>query len=258
MLRPRVIACLLVKGKGLVKTINFKNPTYVGDPINAVRIFNEKEVDELFVLDIDATPEHREPNYRLIAALAAECRMPLCYGGGVTSVNQIQHIVGLGVEKVALGAVAVENRQLISEAARIVGNQSVVVVVDAKKNGRGYDAYVCCGTKHTGCDAIELAKTMADLGAGEIVMNSIDNDGLMQGYDMHLAELAAKAVHVPLTILGGAGKLEHIKQLFQGFGQIGAAAGSLFTFKGQFRAVLISYPNRSEKESLFADNPHLK
>jgi cyclase len=255
MLRPRVIACLLLKGKGLVKTIRFKDPTYVGDPINVVRILNEKEVDVLIVLDIDASFEKREPNYRLIEALAAECRMPFCYGGGIKSVDQIQRIIGLGVEKVALGSAAVEDPQLVGASAKVVGNQSIVVVIDVKKNPRDYEAYINSGLKRIAVSPVELARTFADRGAGEIVINSIDNDGMMNGYDTNLIESVAKAVTVPITALGGAGSLDHIRQLVQQFGQIGAAAGSLFTFKGQYRAVLINYPTRNEKYRLVGLRP---
>lgn len=250
MLRARIIACLLVKGKGLAKTIRFGNPTYVGDPINVVRILNEKEVDELIVLDIDASIQKREPNYRLIEALAAECRMPFCYGGGVKSVEQIQRIIGLGVEKVALGAAAIEDPQLINASAKVVGNQSIAVVLDVKKNRTSYDAYINSGAKRVVGNPVDLARTFANEGAGEIVINSIDNDGVMAGYDLDLVQSVAKALSVPLTILGGAGSLDHMRQLIQRFGQIGAAAGSLFTFKGQFRAVLINYPTRDEKLKL--------
>src|ERR1035437_7925042 len=190
MLRPRIIPCLLIHDKGLVKTIRFGEPKYVGDPINAVRIFNEKEVDELIVLDIDATRKKREPDYKMISHLAEECRMPLCYGGGVTTSEQVMKIIGLGVEKVAISAAAVNNPQLISEAANKVGNQSIVVVLDIKKHflSGKYEVKINNGTKYTGKNPFELVKEMEQHGAGEIVINSIDNDGVMKGYDHTLVE----------------------------------------------------------------------
>jgi len=255
MLRPRIIPCLLVKDKGLVKTINFKNPKYVGDPINAVRIFNEKEVDELIVLDIDATRENRGPDYKMIEHLAEECRMPFCYGGGVKTVEAAQRIIGLGVEKVAISSAAVENPELVTEAAGCVGNQSVVVVLDVKKRATGgkYEVWIRNGQKNTGKCPLELAQKMEKLGAGEVVVNSIDNDGMMKGYDLHLIGKIRKAISVPLTVLGGAGSLRDINQLISNFGVIGAAAGSLFVFKGVYRAVLINYPNRAEKETIIRE-----
>jgi len=256
MLRPRIIPCLLVHDKGLVKTIRFADAKYVGDPINAVRIFNEKEVDELIVLDIDATREKREPDYKLIANLAEECRMPLCYGGGVTTSDQVRKIIGLGVEKVAISAAAINNPGLITEAANKVGNQSIVVVLDVKKRllpGK-YEVRINNGSKSTGKNPFELAQEFEQLGAGEIVINSIDNDGVMKGYDYLLIEKIRKSIQIPLTVLGGAGSLHDIGQLFQKHGMLGAAAGSLFVFKGQYRAVLITYPNREEKDTLIKEN----
>jgi cyclase len=253
MLRPRIIPCLLVKNGGLVKTVHFDKPKYVGDPINAVRILNEKEVDELIVLDIDATAQNREPDYRLIANLAAECRMPLCYGGGVKTAEQVQRIISLGVEKVALSTAAVQTPDLISETALRVGSQSIVVVMDVKKSGllRRYEVFTCNGTKGTGLDPVAFARRAEDLGAGEVVVNSIDCDGEMKGYDHDLISRVREAISLPLTVLGGAGSLKNIEDLIRTFGIIGAAAGSLFVFKGVYRAVLINYPSRDGKDSLF-------
>jgi cyclase len=252
MLRPRIIPCLLVKDKGLVKTVNFKNPKYVGDPLNAVRIFNEKEVDELIVLDIDATAQNRDPDYKMIEHLAAECRMPLCYGGGVKTSEQVARIIGLGVEKVALSSAAIKNPTLISESAEKVGNQSVVVVLDVRKDEKKgtYFIWTNNGNKKTGISPVEYAREFEKLGAGEIVINSIDNDGMMKGYDLNLAVEIRKAVNLPLSILGGAGSLDDLGLLIKNLGTIGAAAGSLFVFKGVYRAVLINYPNCGEKDKL--------
>lgn len=255
MLKPRIIPCLLVQDKGLVKTVSFKSPKYVGDPINAVRIFNEKESDELMVLDIDATSKGYEPDYVMIEKLASECRMPLCYGGGIKTVEQAQRIFSLGVEKVALSSAAIEDPDLITRIADRVGTQSAVVVLDTKKKLLGgYEVVTHNGKKSTGKNPFELAALFQKKGAGEIVINSVDQDGQMKGYDMNLAEKIRKETTLPLTILGGAGKLDDIGNLIAKFGIIGASAGSLFVFRGAYKAVLISYPNDKEKSELIARN----
>ena len=252
MLRPRIIPCLLIKNDGLVKTVRFGNPKYVGDPINAVRLFNEKEVDELIVVDIEATVQKREPNYSMISSLAAECRMPLCYGGGVTTVDQVLRIISLGVEKIALSAAAARTPDLISAVAERVGSQSVVVVMDVKKSGllRRYEVFTHNGTRGTGLDPVNFAQRVAALGAGEVVVSSIDRDGEMKGYDMELIARIREAITLPLTVLGGAGSLDDIEDVIRSFGVIGVAAGSLFVFKGKYRAVLINYPGANEKDEL--------
>jgi len=253
MLRPRLIPCLLIHNGGLVKTVRFSDPKYVGDPINAVRIYNEKEVDELIVLDIDATVKGAEPDYRMISHLAAECRMPLCYGGGVRTIEQFDRIISLGVEKVAISAAAIENHQLITDAATRVGSQSVVVVIDVKKTGllRQFEVVTHNGTRRTGIRPEDLAIQLADAGAGEIVVNSVDRDGQMKGYDLQLIDLIRNVVTLPLSVLGGAGSLEDLETLVKRYGIIGAAAGSFFVFKGKYRAVLINYPNRHEKDAFY-------
>jgi cyclase len=253
MLRPRIIPCLLVHKKGLVKTVKFATPKYVGDPINAVKIFNEKEVDELIVLDIDATANGVEPDYAMIRNLAAECRMPLCYGGGVKTVEQAVRIIKSGVEKVAVSSAAVAKPSLISEIARFVGSQSVVVVLDVRKDRHGrYEVWTHNGRTNTHREPVELARQLAESGAGEVTINSIDHDGEMRGYDLELARRVRAAVTVPMTVLGGVGKLADIETLVREFGIIGAAAGSLFVFKGVYKAVLINYPNRAEKAAITA------
>lgn len=253
MLRPRIIPFLLVHDGGLVKTVGFNDPKYVGDPINAVKIFNEKQADELVVVDMDATVNGVEPDYKAIEHMALECRMPLCYGGGVTSVGQAKRIIGLGVEKVSISAAAVARPELVSEIAEEVGRQSVVVVIDAKKRmfGRGWDVVTHNGSRSARLDALDFAARVAELGAGEIVMNSVDLDGKMSGYDLDLARSLRQRVNIPMTMLGGAGRLDHLSDLFAACGVVGAAAGSLFVFKGQYRAVLINYPQPAEKEPLF-------
>lgn len=252
MLLPRIIPCLLVKNKALVKTVKFTNEKYVGDPLNAVKIFNEKEVDELIVLDISATIENKEPDYKMIENIAMECRMPLCYGGGIKTTKQAKEIFSLGVEKIALSSAVIENPSFITAIAEQVGSQSVVVILDVKKwlIGETYDIYTHCGTKKQQIDFMNFLRQIESLGAGEIVINSIDHDGVMNGYDMSLANNVRAAVNIPLTFLGGAGSLDDIGLLINKFGIIGACAGSLFVFKGKYRAVLINYPTRSEKKEL--------
>lgn len=255
MLRPRIIPCLLIHQKGLVKTVNFKNPKYVGDPINAVRIFNEKESDELMVVDIDATVNKFEPDYALIEKIASECRMPLCYGGGIKTKEQAQRIFSLGVEKVALSSAAIESPEIVSSIAERVGSQSAVVVLDVKKKlFGGYEVYINNGKKNTGKDPFELVTLFERMGAGEIIINSIDQDGIMKGYDMNLVDKARQSTTLPLTILGGAGSIDDIGQLISKHGIIGAAAGSLFVFRGVYKAVLINYPDPERKDKLIMDN----
>lgn len=256
MLRPRIIPCLLVQNKGLVKTVKFGDPKYVGDPTNAVKIFNEKEVDELMIVNIDATAHNAEPDYVMIKNAATECRMPLCYGGGVKTVEQANRIIALGVEKVSLSSAAVENPGLISDIAEQVGSQSVVAVLDVKKKrwGGKYEIWTHNAKKATGICPIEFAQRIERRGIGEIVVNSIDNDGVMKGYDLDLVQRIREVVSVPLTVLGGAGSLEDIKTLIHEFGIIGACAGSLFVFKGVYRAVLINYPSSVEKSALMKVN----
>ena len=254
MLRPRIIPCLLIHKGGLVKTQGFKSAKYVGDPINAVKIFNEKEADELVVLDIDASVNHAEPDYALIAKLAAECRMPLCYGGGITTAEQASRIIDLGVEKIALSAAAVTNPQLLTTIANAIGRQSVVAVLDVRKKtglfGKGYEVCTHNAKVVHKQDPLSLAKALENAGAGEIVINSIDRDGEMKGYDLALAQQMRSSLHVPLTVLGGAGSLADIEKLISQCGIVGAAAGSLFVFKGPYRAVLITYPNAQQKDEL--------
>jgi imidazole glycerol-phosphate synthase subunit HisF len=254
MLRPRLIPCLLVQNQGLVKTRRFGEPKYVGDPINAVRIFNEKTVDELMVVDIDATAKGREPDYRMIANLANECRMPLCYGGGVTTVEQIERIIGLGVEKVSISSAAIARPALIEEASARVGAQSIVVVLDLRRSAllRRTELVTHNGTRNTGIDPAAFVREATMRGAGEIVINNVDRDGMIEGYDLDLIHRLRSETSLPMTVLGGAGTLDHVAALWEAQGTIGAAAGSLFVFKGRYRAVLINYPNSGEKAALLA------
>lgn len=230
----------------------------MGDPLNAVRIFNEKEVDEIMVADMDATVNNKEPDMILIAKLAAECRMPLCYAGGVKKAEQVEKIVSLGVEKVGISSAAVENPSLIAEAAQRVGNQSVVVVLDVKKTSADYEVFTHNGKRGLGLKPAKFARTAEQLGAGEIVVNSIDRDGTAEGYDEELIGMVRRSVKLPVTALGGAGELGDLERLVQKFEIIGAAAGSLFVFKGKYRAVLITYPSAKEKEKFLMGNKSRK
>lgn len=249
MLRSRIIPCLLLQNGGLVKTRRFAEPKYLGDPVNTVRILNEKHVDELVLFDIDATMRRSEPDYNLIRALAAECRMPLCYGGGVTRVDQIEKIIMLGVEKVCLGSAA-STPDLLDQAVQRVGSQSIVAVIDIKKSGLlgGYHVFTHNGTRKLSRSPIDLAKDYESAGVGEIIINSIDRDGTMKGYDYDLIDSIRARINLPMTVLGGAGSLDDVSSLIQRYGLIGAGAGSIFVFKGKYRAVLIQYPQRAQKD----------
>ncbi len=250
MLRARVIPCLLLRNTGLVKTVRFDSPKYIGDPINAVKIFNEKEVDELIVLDIDASKRNKEPNYELLADIASECFMPLCYGGGVTSVGQAIRIIQLGIEKISVNAAAISNLTLVSALSNELGSQSVVVGIDVKRDWLGrYRVFDASTGKLTGISPEVHAEEVAKAGAGEILLNSVDRDGEQAGYDLALIEKVSRAVSVPVIACGGAGSLDDFSAAVKG-GASAVAAGSLFVFQGRHRAVLISYPPYQELEKL--------
>ena len=247
MVRTRVIPCLLLKGRGLVKTVKFDNPRYVGDPINAVRIFNEKEVDELMFLDIEATADDREPHYDIISQLASECFMPLSYGGGLRNIDQIKKILRLGVEKVVLNSSAVSTPEFIRDASNVVGNQSVVVSIDFKRNLMGrYVMYTHGGRKKVHLDPLSHAMTMEKMGAGELLLNSIDRDGTMRGYDIGFIKKISDKVDIPVIACGGAGSLFHLSEAVNGGGASAVSAGSMFVFHGKHRAVLINFPTQEE------------
>jgi imidazole glycerol-phosphate synthase subunit HisF len=240
---PRVIPCLLVRDKGLVKTVKFKDHKYIGDPINAVRIFNEKQVDELIILDIDASVLGRDPDYRMIQNIASECRMPLCYGGGINSVDKAKKILSLGVEKIAMSSAAIKNMNLVNEMVAGIGGQSVVVILDVKRKMLGgYEVVLNNGTIKTGHSPIRLVAELQQRGVGEIVINSVDNDGVMKGYDYDLIDEIKKIISVPMTILGGAGSSDDLQKAVDRYGIIGVSAGSLFVYKGNYKGVLINYP----------------
>lgn len=246
MLMPRVIPCLLLKDQGLVKTVKFKDPKYIGDPINAVKIFNDKEVDELLFLDIRASVECKSPPLKILEEIASECFMPLAYGGGVRSLDDVRQIFAVGVEKVCINSYAVENPEFIRQAAEMFGSQSIVVSIDVKRNLFGkYEVYTHGGSRHTKIDPVEHARRMEQMGAGELFVNSIDRDGTQQGYDIELIRKISSAVAVPVIASGGAGRLEHFVEAVNS-GASAVAAGSMFVFHGKHRAVLISYPEQGE------------
>lgn len=241
--RTRIIPCLLLKNTGLVKTVRFKTPTYLGDPRNVVKIFNDKEADELVLLDITATLEGRGPRFDLIGEIASECFMPLGYGGGIRNVEEVKRLIGIGIEKVIVNSSAVGNPLLIEETAKVIGSQSVVVSIDVRQKfiTRRYELCTHSGTKGTGLDPVEFARQMEQAGAGEILLNSIDRDGVMNGYDLDLISRVAQAVRIPVVACGGAATVTDLAQAIH-VGASAAAAGSMFVFQGKLKAVLISFP----------------
>ncbi len=251
MLRTRVIPCLLLKNNGLVKTIKFKNPSYVGDPINAIKIFNDKEVDELVFLDIMASAEKRGPNFKLISEISTECFMPLGYGGGISSIQEIEQLFNLGIEKVILNSSAFSNSKLLKQAIDIFGSQSIIASMDVKKNWltKKQSVYTLNGQNNTKINPLEYAKKMEDVGVGELIVNSIDQDGTMEGYDYNLIKSISGAVKIPIVALGGAGEIDHLKKAKEA-GASAVAAGSLFVYQKPHRAVLITYPSKEEIETL--------
>lgn len=259
MLRARFIPTLLLKGSGLYKTVKFKNETYIGDPINAVRIFNDKAVDELILLDIDAHKQGRGPNFELIADIISEAFVPLCYGGGVTSLDHIGRLFKLGIEKVAINSAAVGALELISQASKIYGNQSIVVGIDVKKSLFGkQERYVKSGSINTKEDPVDVARRAEQAGAGELMIYSIDRDGTMLGYDIALTRRVSQAVQVPVIACGGAGSLADMIQVIEEGLAASAAAGSMFVFQGKHRAVLITYPEESAFEQALAHSKTIK
>ncbi len=235
-----------------MKTVRFADEKYVGDAINAIRIFNEKQVDELILLDTRATVEGLEPRLDIVRDVASECFMPLCYGGGITSLRQMEKLFWIGVEKVSVNAAAVKNAGLIQEAAKVFGSQSIVVAMDVKKTRfHGFRVHVARGTENANLDPVQHAKHMEELGAGELLVHSIDRDGTREGYDLELVRAVSEAVSIPVVASGGAGKLEHFKAAVQA-GAAAVSAGSFFVFHGKHRAVLITYPEPAELQALFA------
>lgn len=249
MYRNRVIPCLLLQERGLVKTVKFRNPVYVGDPVNAVKIFNEKEVDELVLLDIGASRLSHEPDFELVAEVAGECFMPLCYGGGVKNLEHARRLFTLGVEKIALNYAAINNLSLVTEIAKVYGSQSVVAGIDCKKTLLGgHHVFAQAGSKELKIKPSEWARKLQDAGAGEIFLNSIDRDGTMRGFDLELIETVARAVSIPVIACGGAGSLADLAEPIEKSGASAVSAGSLFVFHGKHRAVLINYPSHDVLE----------
>jgi cyclase len=252
MNRIRVIPCLLLKGTGLVKTRRFSDPTYIGDPCNTVKIFNDKEVDELILLDIDATPEARQPNFDLVREIVSEAFMPVAYGGGIRTVEDARRMLSLGVEKIVVCTAAVETPNLVCELADTFGSQSVVVSLNVKKTRWGNYHLVTHGQQNpTRHDPIEFAAEAERLGAGEIMVNSVHDDGMMNGYDIGLLRSVSQVVRVPTIACGGAGSLQHLLDAYTAGSVNAVAAGSMFVFHGKHRAVLINYPQQTILNEVF-------
>lgn len=250
----RVIPCLLLQDGGLVKTRQFGNAKYVGDPINAVRIFNDKYVDELIFLDIRASSLNHEPDYDLIERIAGECFMPLCYGGGVKSLAQAKKLVSLGVEKIAINSAFIHQPQLIQQLVSELGSQSVVGGIDIKRSFWGQErVYDASRRNITGIDPLIHAQQMVAAGVGEILINDVDRDGMLDGYNLERLKRISEVSNVPLIVCGGAKDLDDMQKAFEN-GASAAAAGSMFVFYGPHRAVLITYPEYSKVKKLFAGN----
>lgn len=245
MLQNRLIPCLLVKDDKLVKTVRFKNPQYIGDPVNAIKIFNEKEVDEIIVVDISDDRQNSGPNFQLIRQIANECFMPVCYGGGISSIEQIREILKIGIEKVALNSALLRNETLVSEAARIFGSQCVVVSVDVKKNWLGkYRVSFCSGTQTTDIGLQNYLRRIETLGAGEILLNNISNEGTWEGFDTELLRQVSSSVSIPVIAMGGAGNATHIKEAIS-LGKVSAVAiGSMAVYQSRGMGVLINFPKK--------------
>jgi len=247
MLSTRLIPVLLLSGRGLVKTFQFKRPVYIGDPLNAVKVFNDKEVDELIFLDIRASGKNLLPDYKLIEAIASECFMPVCYGGGISTTEQIKMILNLGIEKVSLNYQALCNPDLIKEAASIFGSQSIVVSIDVKKKINGIrKVYSYSSGKITSLDPLEFAQKMEKCGAGELLITSVDREGTMSGFDIDLMKDIVSNVNIPVIACGGAGELKHLQAVKEETNVAALAAGSMFVFHGKHKAVLLNYPEQEE------------
>jgi len=253
MFKPRIIPILLISNQKVVKTIKFKERIYVGDPLNTIKLFNDKEVDEIIVLDIDAKKNNLKPNYLLIEKICSQCFMPIAYGGGITNLDEAKKILSLGVEKLVFNSSFIENRNFIKELVNKIGSQSVVSSLDIKRNFFGkYKVFSSNGNSNTGLDPFEFAKELEKNGVGEILINSIENDGLQNGYDLKLIREMTKNLNIPVIACGGASSLEDMKKAFD-IGASAVAAGSLFIFKGPYRAVLINYPDLNTVNKIFSN-----
>jgi cyclase len=253
VLRHRIIPVLTIDERRLVKTVRFREPRYLGDPLNAVRLFNEKEVDEIVILDIGATRRSRAPDFSFIGDLASECFMPMAYGGGIASLDHVSRVLSLGVEKVVMNTAAVEKPEVVSAAATIYGSQAVIGSIDVRRRWTGKTEGVThSGTKSTKKGPVELARAMEQAGAGELLVTSIEHDGQMQGYDLDLIRQVAAAVAIPVIACGGAGNLDDIRLAVRDAGASAASAGSLFVYQGKHRAVLVNFPAQDVRERLFS------
>lgn len=251
--RPRIIPVLLIDNRDLIKTVQFKNPVYLGDPVNAVKIFNRKRIDEMVILDISAARRNVEPDFELLEDIASQAFMPLGYGGGIKHIDQVKKLLSIGYEKIIINTEFVKNPELIKEAVKLTGSQSVVVSIDAKWKDGEYKCAICDGRRLVNVTPEKLAKRAERLGAGEIFLNSVDQDGMMQGYDISLVKKVSDAVKIPVTACGGAGGVGDIKQVLIEGGAHAAAGGSMFVFYGKWKAVLITAPSENEliKEGIY-------
>jgi cyclase len=243
MARPRIIPVLLLKDRGLVKTTKFQQPVYVGDPINAVKIFNEKEVDELIILDINATRQQLTPRYEYLREIVSECFSPLAYGGGIKTIDHIKKLIQSGIEKVVINTACCTDPEFLKRASSDFGSSTIIAAMDVRKNIFGkYSVYTHAGSKNTGLDPIRHAMNLQQLGAGELFLNNIDLDGTMKGYDHHLVRKIVDAVDIPVIVCGGAADNDDLYRAIKTSGASAAAAGSIFVFQGKHRGVLITYP----------------
>ena len=247
--RPRIIPTLLIDDRDLIKTIKFGERTYLGDPVNAVKIFNRKGIDELSILDIGAARNGREPDFELLRDIASEAFMPLSYGGGIKTLDQIHDLLAIGYEKVVINTGLIKDSELITLAAERFGSQSIVASIDAKREGESYKCYIVDGTERVDTNPVELAIKAEKFGAGEIIINSIDRDGLMSGYDIELVKSVADAVKIPVIAIGGAGGIKDLKEVIQKGHAHAAAGGSMFVYYGRLKAVLITAPTEEELTS---------
>lgn len=250
---PRIIPCLLINENHLVKTINFQNEIYVGDPINAIKIFNEKEVDEILVIDISASKIEKEPNFDLISKIARECRMPLCYSGGIKNISQAQTIIHFGVEKIGISSAILSNERFVSSLANEIGNQSVAVILDLKydDNDKKFKIFFNNGRTKYHNNADDFLNKILLQQPGEIIFNSIDRDGTLMGYDERILETFYNKINCPITLLGGANTYDQMKSIAEKYSSVGFGVGSKFTLNGKFKAVLISYISKNEKYEFF-------
>ncbi len=253
MLRPRIIPCLTIdENTDFIKTINFDNRRYIGDILNSIKLFNEKNVDEVIVLDIDASVKKNKPNYKLIEQLATVCRMPICYGGGIKNIEEVIQILNLGIEKVSLSSFALENPKIINKIAKKVGSQSIAVCIDVKLNlsNKNFEAYLYNGSTKINKNLEDILFEVQSEGAGEIILNSIDRDGTMKGFNLNILEKHKHQIKIPCTIIGGAKSYSNIKDLFDNYKLVGAGCGSLFIYKGIHKAILINYPSLNDKQKI--------